>query len=402
MPLEKWIALLKTLCIHYRNTLHTLLQPMKNFDALVNSIHDTHVTLHQSAVKAINKHLTVRNWLIGFYIVEFEQNGEDRARYGEKLLQTLADSLNLESLSYRNLRLFRQFYLLYPGIGQVVKNELYKLGILTSSIWQLPIAKLLNTENETVPIWQSPNAKLESDSEKLISRLSFTHLVQLLPINDQNKREFYERECMKGNWSVSELKRQINTLYFERSGISINPGVLTTHVDRNSEKLQISDIIKSPFTFEFLGLKSKQVVYENDLEQALVDNLEEFLVELGHGFCFEAKQKRITIGGEYFFIDLVFYHRILKCHVLIELKTNEVKHEHIGQLKTYINYYKKEIMLEGDNPPVGLLLVTDQNKALVEYAVADSDMALFVSKYLVELPSKEQLELFIKKELAQI
>jgi predicted nuclease of restriction endonuclease-like (RecB) superfamily len=406
MPLGKWIAPLKTLCIHYRNTLHTLLQPMKNFDALVNSIHDTHVTLHQSAVKAINKHLTVRNWLIGFYIVEFEQNGEDRARYGEKLLQTLADSLNLESLSYRNLRLFRQFYLLYPGIGQVVKNELYKLGILTSSIWQLPIAKLLNVENETIGIWQSANAKLEhareNDSERLISRLSFTHLVQLLPISDQAKREFYERECMKGNWSVSELKRQIHTLYFERSGISINPGVFTTHVDRNSEKLQISDIIKSPFTFEFLGLKSKQVVYENDLEQALVDNLEEFLVELGHGFCFEAKQKRITIGGEYFFIDLVFYHRILKCHVLIELKTNEVKHEHIGQLKTYINYYKKEIMLEGDNPPVGLLLVTDQNKALVEYAVADSDMALFVSKYLVELPSKEQLELFIKKELAQI
>ncbi|MEO6284743.1 MAG: PDDEXK nuclease domain-containing protein [Dyadobacter sp.] len=277
---------------------------------------------------------------------------------------------------------------------------------MTDSIWQLPIAKLLNAENESIGIWQSPNAKLgpitENDSEKLISRLSFTHLVQLLPIGYQAKREFYETECMKGNWSVSELKRQINTLYFERSGISINSNELTRHVNRNSEKLQISDIIKSPFTFEFLGLKSKQVVYENDLEQALVDNLEEFLIELGHGFCFEAKQKRITIGGEYFFIDLVFYHRILKCHVLIELKTNEVKHEHIGQLKTYINYYKKEVMLEGDSPPVGLLLVTDQNKALVEYAVADSDMGLFVSKYLVELPSKEQLELFIKKELSQI
>ncbi|MCF2516347.1 DUF1016 domain-containing protein [Dyadobacter sp. CY351] len=160
--------------------------------------------------------------------------------------------------------------------------------------------------------------------------------------------------------------------------------------------------ILSPFTFEFLGLKAKDVVYENDLQQALIDNLEEFLIELGHGFCFEAKQKRITIGGEYFLFDLVFYHRILKCHVLVELKTKEAKHEHIGQLKTYINYYKKEIAQPSDNPPVGLLLVTDQNKALIEYAVADSDMPLFVSKYIVELPTKEELEIFINKELAQL
>lgn len=205
-----------------------------------------------------------------------------------------------------------------------------------------------------------------------------------------------------GNWSVSELKRQINTLYYERSGISIDPEALGRSVEEHAQRPSIADIIKSPFTFEFLGLKAKDVVYENDLEQALVDNLEAFLIELGHGFCFEAKQKRIIIGDEYFFVDLVFYHRMLKCHVLIELKTNEVRHEHIGQLKTYINYYKKEIMARDDNPPVGLLLVTDQNRALVEYAVADSDMQLFVSKYVVNLPSKEQLQDFIQSELAQM
>lgn len=379
-----------------------------NFDLLVHTIHDTHTTLQQSAIKAINKHLTIRNWLIGFYIVEFEQKGEDRARYGEKLLQNLADSLNQNSLSYRNLRLFRQFYLLYPQISETIKEQFSQLN-LQSLNWQSPIAKSLSVEKQSDINWQSianlknvPGNAYEISPDKLLAKLSYTHLVQLFPINDPLKRTFYEIACIKGNWSVSELKRQINTLYFERSGMSLNPEKLSLDVQENVEKVRAADIIKSPFTFEFLGLKSRDTVYENELEQALVDHLEEFLIELGHGFCFESKQKRITIGDEYFFIDLVFYHRILKCHVLVELKTNEVKHEHIGQLKTYINYYKKEIMLEGDNPPVGILLVTDQNKALVEYAVADSDMALFVSKYILELPSKEQLEVFIKSELNQL
>lgn len=206
-------------------------------------------------------------------------------------------------------------------------------------------------------------------------------------------------ECMKGNWSVAELKRQINSLYFERSGMSNNPEKLSRIVNEKSQALIPTDIIKSPFTFEFLGLKAKDVVYESDLEQALIDHLEEFLLELGHGFCFEAKQKRILIGDKYYFIDLVFYHRVLKCHILVELKTKEVAHENIGQLKTYINYYKKNICLPNDNPPVGLLLVTENDKALVEYAVADSDQQLFVSKYELELPSTKELENFIRKEL---
>lgn len=377
---------------------------MTNFDVLVHTIQDTHTSLQQSAVKAINKHLTIRNWLIGFYIVEFEQNGEDRAKYGEKLLQKLADSLNQNTLSFRNLKLFRQFYVSYPAIGQTVSAQLNQLDLQ----WQSLITQTSFNEIQKITdplnianLSSSSQNKYQVAPEKLISKLSFSHLTLLLTFKDSIKRTFYEIESIKGNWSVSELKRQINTLYFERSGMSQNSEKLHLITQEKSEQLQVSDIIKSPFTFEFLGLKAKEVVYENDLERALVDHLEEFLIELGHGFCFEAKQKRITIGEEYFFLDLVFYHRILKCHVLVELKTNEVKHEHIGQLKTYINYYKKEIMVEGDNPPVGILLVTDQNKALVEYAVADSDIPLFVSKYLLELPSKEQLEIFIKNELQQ-
>ena len=368
---------------------------MADFNALVTTIQETNFTLQQSASKAINRYLTIRNWLIGFHIVEFEQNGEDRARYGQRLIEELATALDTAGLSVRSLKLFRQFYFTYPQIGQTLSAQFKS----KPSIRLNNLPARLDKVNDFV---DDQSQKISIDAETLLSRLSFSHLVLLLPLKEPEKRAFYENQCIKSNWSVAELKRQINTLYYERSGMSLDPEALGRSVDENAQRLGIADIIKSPFTFEFLGLKAKDVVYESDLEQALVDNLEAFLIELGHGFCFEAKQKRMVIGDEYFFVDLVFYHRILKCHVLIELKTNEVKHEHIGQLKTYINYYKKEIMNRDDNPPVGLLLVTDQNRALVEYAVADSDMQLFVSKYVVSLPSKEQLQTFIQNELAQM
>ncbi len=376
-----------------------------NFELLVNTIQQTHNQLQQSAIKSVNKHLTIRNWLVGFYIVEFEQKGLDRAKYGEKLLEELANAVNVKGLAETNLKLSRQFYLIYPQIHQILSDELKKLGF--NSIRQLATDELQNNDNQLITISQSLTDEFKSTitndlqvpPDRLIERLSFTHLVQLFPIEDPLKRTFYEIECMKGNWKVEELRRQITTLYLEHSGMSNNPDKLSRIVQEKSQGLIPTDIIKSPFTFEFLGLKAKDVVYESDLEQALIDHLEEFLLELGHGFCFEAKQKRITIGDRYYHIDLVFYHRILKCHVLIDLKMKEVEHENIGQLKTYINYYKKNIMLPDDNPPVALLLVTENNKELVEYAVADSDQDLFVSKYILELPSTQQLEDFIKREI---
>ncbi len=413
-----------------------------NFNDLQQNIRHISGTFRQNAVAAVNTHLTVRNWLVGFYIVEFEQEGEDRAKYGAKLLQNLADAFDEEGLSYRNLKLYRQFYNTYPQISVYIPHFFRKYF---SEILQSPIAKLQFPEKEDVGIGQSPIAQLGNSEEgnvilqsligelqhsekedveigqtasakfkpedaagqlsyitKLVSKLSFTHLNLLLPIEDPLKRRFYEMECIKGTWSVRELKRQIDTLYFERSGISRKPEMLSEVVQTKSEKSTMTDIIKSPFTFEFLGLKAKDVTYESDLEQALIEHLEEFLIELGHGFCFEARQKRIIIGDEYFFCDLVFYHRILKCHVLIELKVDSFSHEHIGQLKTYVNYYRKEIMQADDNPPVGILLVTNRNRALVEYAVADSDHELFVSKYLVELPDKKDLERFVNQEYAKM
>ncbi len=379
-----------------------------NFELLVNTIQETHNTLQQSALKSVNKHLTIRNWLVGFYIVEFEQKGEDRAKYGTKLLSELAKSVNIKGLSETNFKLNRQFYNIYPQISQTVSDQLKQLGFDNSPIRQTLSDEFQNNENQKFKIMQTPPAQfngsipndLHVPPDRLINRLSFSHFTLLFPIEDPLKRAFYEIECMKGNWSHDELRRQITTLYFERSGMSNNPEKLSRIVQEKSTALIPTDIIKSPFTFEFLGLKAKDVVYESDLEQALIDHLEEFLLELGHGFCFEAKQKRILIGEKYYFIDLVFYHRILKCHVLIDLKMKEVEHENIGQLKTYINYYKKNIMLPDDNPPVALLLVTENDKELVEYAVADSDQQLFVSKYILELPTTKQLEDFIRKELS--
>jgi predicted nuclease of restriction endonuclease-like (RecB) superfamily len=377
------------------------------FEELVFTIQQTHDTLQESVVKAINKHLTIRNWLIGLYIIEFEQNGEDRAKYGEKLLQKLAERLSRDSLSYRNLKLFRQFRIAYPQIGKIA-IDYWESTSLALAIG-LPNG-IQNIDNQIFAIRQSaiaqfkmmPDNPLQVPPHKLISKLSYTHLVQLLPIDSAIKRTFYEIETIKGNWAVSELKRQIHSLYFERSGMSNNPEALSQIVQTNAEPSSVSDIIKSPFTFEFLGLKAKDVVYESDLEQALIEHLEAFILELGHGFCFEARQQRILIGDEYYFIDLVFYHRILKCHVLFELKIEAFKHEHIGQLKTYVNYYKKEVQRPDDNPPVGILLVTHKNEAFVEYAISDADYDLFVSKYLIELPTKEQLNAFILKELKRL
>jgi len=379
------------------------------FNHLRETIEKTHQFFRQEAGKAVNIALTLRNWLIGHYIIHYEQKGEDRAQYGQKLLENLANELSEPSLSFRNLRLYRQFYQTYP------------------QIWQSLIAKFQNTDYEGHAIWQSVIAefnlmdpgkenalmipdKKESNPEIrqgvpphiLISRLSFTHLVQLLPVDGFLKRTFYEIECIKGNWSVRELKRQIGSLYFERSAMSRKPELLSKLTIENADPDQPAEAIKSVYTFEFLGLSSRDLVEEKDLEAALLNHIQEFLLELGHGFCFEARQKRILIDDEYFFVDLVFYHRILKCHVLIELKLDSFRHEHLSQLNTYVVYYREEVKQAGDNPPVGILLCTEKGKKLVEYALSGMDEKLFVSKYLVELPSKKQLENFILAELQKL
>jgi predicted nuclease of restriction endonuclease-like (RecB) superfamily len=336
----------------------------------------------------VNLSLTIRNWLIGFYIVEFELHGEDRAVYGQKLFDELALRLKkIKGIDRRSLYRFKDFYHQYPHIAQyIIDNNILSILLENKTLSIVGLASPQFNRNQ-IPV------------SKILLNLSYSHFELLLSIDDNLKRTFYEIACINGTWSVKELKRQINSLYFERSGMSIKPENLNLIINTQAEKISTNDIVKSMYIFEFLGLKAKDAVEENDLETALLDHLQEFMLEMGHGFCLEARQKKILIGEEYFFIDLVFYHCILKCHVLFDLKVENFNHLNIGQLNTYVNYYKAKVMLPDDNPTIGILLVTDKNNALVEYTTAGMDNQLFVSKYLLELPNKETLEDFIKNEL---
>lgn len=403
------------------------------FNHLLNSIETTHVHFQEVAAKAINRSLTIRNWMIGCYIVEYEQNGVDRAKYGAKLLELISNALPALKLSATNLKLCRQFYQYYPQVRTEVSNELKKDDIqirqtVTDEFEKINMrirqslsdeSQTLNNQSDTIK--QSSTAKLKGTQKtidpsvtgqlqidrvpgkKIVNNLSFSHIANLLTINDTLRRTFYEVECIKGNWSVRELKRQIDTGYFERMGFTNDPQKLSRLIQQSAERpITPADLIKNLYAFEFLDLPQKAIVKESKVEQKLLDHLEEFLLEMGHGFCLEGRQKRILIGQEYYFVDVVFYHRILKCHVLIELKVGKFSYADTGQLTTYLNYFKAEMTEPGDNPPIGILLVTERDKdsALAKYAIpAGMDQQMFISTYAVQLPTVEQLQQCLAEEL---
>ncbi|MDD4155887.1 MAG: PDDEXK nuclease domain-containing protein [Candidatus Cloacimonetes bacterium] len=358
-----------------------------DFENLIISIKKTHDILLSQTVKAVNYNLTIRNWIIGLFIVEFEQNGSDRAKYGEKLLNKLAESISIKGLSETNLKNSRQFYQTYPQIGQLLTDQLPLIENTLGAISQL------STDKSNIAKY---NTAYMND---LISNISFTHFVELLKIEDSLKRQFYEKLILKTQLSVKELKRQIVSLSYERLGFSLDKNIAYDQLKSKITPQLAKDAIKSHYFFDFLGIKKPDLIEESELENSLINHLQDFILELGNGFCFEARQKRILIGDEYFFVDLVFYHRILKCHVIIELKVDSFSHSHVSQLITYLNYYKSKIMESGDNPPVGILLVTDKNNALVEYATANEKDRIFVSKYKLILPSEEELKKFIEEEI---
>ncbi len=368
---------------------------MKNFSQLKHSIEELHSYLQAKAASAVNRALTIRNWLIGFYIVEFEQEGEDRARYGAGVIKKLASELKIKGLTAPELSRCRQFYQCYPQIVGTLTQEFKELlpEKIFGSLTQTLNPELNNTTNSLRLIVPPP---------KLITHLSYTHLIELIKIDDSLKRTFYELECIKGTWSVRELKRQIQSQYFERAGLSSDPKQLAEHIKQKVFPQSPADIVKNIYALEFLGLKTREVFEESDLETALLDHLQQFIIELGNGFCFEARQKRILIGETYYFIDLLFYHRILKCHVLLELKLGSFQHGDIGQLNTYLNYFKAELSEESDNPPVGILLVAEKDNALVKYATAGMDENLFVQQYLIQLPSVKELQKYIETELKEL
>jgi len=371
-----------------------------NFDKLINLIATTQQHLQQKALQTVNQFLTVRNWIIGYYIVEYEQKGEDRAQYGENLLEFLAAGLKskgLKGFAISNLRSFRQFYQMYPQIHQTVSGEFKnKILLLPDSIRQSVPDKLQISEQQIEMNPYSPKAEL------LLTHFTFSHFVELIKIDNSLKRAFYEIEGIKGNWSVRQLKRQIESLLYERTGLSKKKSALVEKVHAQGKISNIEDTIRDPYILEFTGLQEKPEYSENDLETALRNHIQEFLLELGNGFCFEARQKRITIDNEHDRIDLVFYHRILHCHVLLDLKIRAFSHADVGQMNFYLNYFKENVMTDNDNPPVGLILCTDKNETKVKYAITGIDNQLFVSKYLVSLPSEKDLEKFIIEDKERI
>lgn len=373
-----------------------------NFDGLVAAIERTHSALAEQASKAVNVSLTLRNWCIGCYLAEFEQSGTDRAQYGAQLLDKVSARLleaGMEGVAARSLRQYRQFYFAYPQIWQTPSAKFLQ-NLLPQNIWQTLSAKL---ESPAGDIRETPSPETGSlPTRLLLERLSFSHFAELQQLENPLQRRFYEAETLRGNWSVRELKRQIATQYFQRSGLSTDQEALARLAHAQAEPQQNRQVIRDPYIFEFLGLKPQEVMGEGHLEDALLDKLQDFLLELGHGFCFEARQKRLLIGGEHFFVDLVFYHRILKCHVLIELKNDAFKHEHLGQLNSYVGYYQQNEISDGDQPPIGILLCTRKNHELVEYALAGMSNQLFVSRYQVQLPGKEEMAAFLHKAVEEL
>ena len=354
-----------------------------DFEALVKHICTIQNTLQAQAAHAVNLALTSRNWLMRCYIVEFEQNGEDRAAYGEQLLKKLEQRLKTKGLNERRFREFRRLYLVYPQLKEQVLHY-----IMAGNEIRHTLSAELQTSEIQYNKWSIP-------AERLFNKLPYSHLKFISKIENPTKRAFYEMEAIRGCWSARELERQISSLYYERSGLSKNKEALSALVQQQATLLQPKDVINTPVTLEFLGLNERALVTENDLEQSILDNLQHFLLEMGHGFCFEARQKRILIDEDYFFADLVFYHRILKCHVIVELKIDKFRHEYASQLNMYLNYFKAEVMQPDDNPPIGILLCTEKGDTLVKYATAGLDPNIFVQKYMIELPSEEEIKEFI-------
>ena len=359
-----------------------------SFDHLSELVLQLHDSAYSATVKAINRFATIRNYVIGFYIVEYEQHGNDRAKYGDRLLKRLAESVNKRGINETILKNCRRFYLAYPQIKDY-------LTAISPTASKKSLGKSPTASDKSSQISPTASDNFITPAAELVSKLSFSHIVEILTIDDPLARFFYETECIRCCWSVKELRRQISTNLYFRAGVSQKPEQLLERTEINTSP---AITIKDPFSFEFLGLRPEAFT-ENDLENALIGHLQEFLLEMGKGFCFEARQKRMIIDDEYYFADLVFYNRILHCNVIIELKDDEFRHADLSQLNAYVSYFRENEMNLGDNPPVGILLCTRKGDKMVEYALAGMDNDLFVSTYMLSLPDKKALQEFLLKEI---
>lgn len=328
-----------------------LVKNSAGFEKMISDIEALVNTSKNELATSINKVMTVTYWSIGKYIVEFEQDGNAKAEYGKNLLSTISKELTLrlgKGYSRPNLNNMRKFYLKY------------------------------------------------SNCQTVSDKLSWSHICELIKIDDELERSFYEKECVVENWNVRTLRRQMDSALFLRLASSRDKEGILKLAQNGIECQSPEDIVKSTYTLEFLNIPEQEKYSENDLEQKIIDNLQKFLLELGKGFTFVKRQYPLTINNVHYHVDLVFYHRILKCFVLIDLKKNSVQHEDIGQMNMYMGYFAIEENMPDDNPPIGIILSKNKDELLVEYATYGMDSNLFVSKYELYLPNRKELEKLVK------
>jgi predicted nuclease of restriction endonuclease-like (RecB) superfamily len=374
-----------------------------------------------TASRTVNTTQVVANWLIGREIVEEEQSGHNRAEYGKQLIFQLAEKLKADfggGYSAQNLFYMRQFYQAYPSL--LPASEIFhalrgkstwsgfeadeKVHALRgkSSVPDIPGAIPSRLAGPFVPTAPEIPYALRSESwqpGRLHPNLSWTHYRTLLRVDKSDVRSFYEIEAIQNNWSARELERQMNSLLYERLALSKDKKGLMRLAKKGQEIQRPVDVLKDPVVMEFLGLPASPKLVESDLEQALINNLQSFLLELGKGFAFVSRQERITLEGDHFYIDLVFYHTVLKCFVLIDLKVGKLTHQDLGQIQLYVNYYDRERRTEGDNPTLGLILCTDKNEAVVRYTLGpDQEKKIFASRYKLYLPTVAELQAELRRE----
>lgn len=349
---------------------------VSNYPKLLKNISSLIEEGRKTAVRNINSALVATYWLMGKRIVEYEQKGAKKAGYGDELLERLADDLTHKyerGFSYSNLKSMRQFYMYYP-IRQTLSGE-SQIGQTLSGLFQYKSRRSLV-------------GFLSNLSQQF--RLSWSHYRLLLCLDQSHKREFYEVECLRGSWSVRQLDRQIQSMLYERTALSKQKLSVIAKAHQKPVVLSPEDEIKDPYVLEFLGLKDEYS--ESELEEALIRHLEHFLLEMGVGFTFVARQKRIMLGTKHYRIDLLLYHRILRCLVIIDVKIGEFNHTDAGQMNFYLNWAKDKAKFPGENNPVGIVLCSGKDKAFVKYALGGMDNKIFVSRFGLKLPKPEVLE----------
>lgn len=330
------------------------IKPTRDNDALFSQIKAVLDEARTKISRSVNSAMVQAYWNVGKYIVEYEQQGEQRAEYGKNVINDLSARLTKEygsGFTVSNLKYMRQFYICFP-IRHALRDK-----------------------------------------------LTWTHYRSLLKVQNETARDFYFNECIDQNWSTRQLERQINTLFYERLLASKDKETVRNEIrEKEPAPLEPREIIRDPYILEFIGIPQGEHFLESDLEQMLIDKLQHFLLEMGKGFSFVARQKRISFDNQHFYIDLVFYNYMARCFVLIDLKADHLTHADLGQMQMYVNYYTRELMNPGDNPPVGIVLCADKNEAVVKYTLPENNKQIFASQYMTYLPTEEELKQIIQRK----